>query len=201
MADRNRLESGRWQRCQPRVRIPPPLPGPRGRRQSSGWVRPASGRTAPSSSSRLARRPPEPLSEQVDADQQHPEDQPDDQAVDLGEHDLGQAEGGVGEHVRDRHHPGHPERARPPALAAARAQVDAPDEHRDAEQRLHRTRHGAEVLLAPVGARRRATGPRRGCRRRAAARRTPGPARAPRRRPGSPPGRGGRGRAGPAPSR
>ena len=27
MADRNRLESGRWQRCQPRVRIPPPLPG------------------------------------------------------------------------------------------------------------------------------------------------------------------------------
>ena len=25
MADRNRLESGRWQRCQPRVRIPPPL--------------------------------------------------------------------------------------------------------------------------------------------------------------------------------
>lgn len=26
MADRNRLESGRWQRCQPRVRIPPPLP-------------------------------------------------------------------------------------------------------------------------------------------------------------------------------
>ena len=26
VADRNRLESGRWQRCQPRVRIPPPLP-------------------------------------------------------------------------------------------------------------------------------------------------------------------------------
>ena len=26
MADRNRLESGRWQKCQPRVRIPPPLP-------------------------------------------------------------------------------------------------------------------------------------------------------------------------------
>src|SRR3954469_16367728 len=29
VADRNRLESGRWQRCQPRVRIPPPL-RPRG---------------------------------------------------------------------------------------------------------------------------------------------------------------------------
>jgi hypothetical protein len=25
VADRNRLESGRWQQCQPRVRIPPPL--------------------------------------------------------------------------------------------------------------------------------------------------------------------------------
>ena len=32
MAYRNRLESGRWQRCQPRVRIPPPLPRPPPRR-------------------------------------------------------------------------------------------------------------------------------------------------------------------------
>ena len=35
VADRNRLESGRWQRCQPRVRIPPPLPCWMRRRQSS----------------------------------------------------------------------------------------------------------------------------------------------------------------------
>ena len=43
VADRNRLESGRWQRCQPRVRIPPPLPSPT---------------RAPVSRARPARRPP-----------------------------------------------------------------------------------------------------------------------------------------------
>ena len=49
VADRNRLESGRWQRCQPRVRIPPPLlsccslprePAP-GARRPPGRRRPA----------------------------------------------------------------------------------------------------------------------------------------------------------------
>ena len=82
VADRNRLESGRWQRCQPRVRIPPPLPGVG---QSSGWVRPGSGRTALASSSRRAAAAARAGDEQVDADQQRPQDQPDDQAVDLGQ--------------------------------------------------------------------------------------------------------------------
>ena len=59
VADRNRLESGRWQRCQPRVRIPPPLPGSSGRRpQNNGSVRRGSGRAADSCSARRARRPP-----------------------------------------------------------------------------------------------------------------------------------------------
>ena len=42
MADRNRLESGRWQRCQPRVRIPPPL-----RRDRRGVYGPRSGLLRP----------------------------------------------------------------------------------------------------------------------------------------------------------
>ena len=41
VAYRNRLESGRWQQCQPRVRIPPPLP-------AAGYSEPPSSRATES---------------------------------------------------------------------------------------------------------------------------------------------------------
>ena len=72
VADRNRLESGRWQRCQPRVRIPPPLLDHLRQEPAleSGLSPRGSGRTAVASSARRPRPPRAGREPHVDPDQQ-----------------------------------------------------------------------------------------------------------------------------------